>query len=262
MLNMTRIKNELKRLIQIQGKIEAVLAHVPEGTIYFRGSGKRGRLSPYMITCAEGKQKRIRIPDSEEKLIKALRYKKYAKHIRTRILQNIKALQHALRYQSLDESLLAYGGESFLDCREFFFGSPPKNAAFDALEERQNPYRPERLRVKTKLGAFRGKSEHDVACIFAELGLLFKYEAPCILPGVTRYPDFTVLHPRTGEIVYIEFCGLMHRAGYREDMAEKLEEYARGGIYLGVNLFIITELPDRDLDLEAITDYIRGIFGL
>lgn len=262
MLNMTRIKNELKRLIRIRGKIETVLSHAPEGTIYFRGSGKRGRLFPYMVTRAEGKQKRTRIPEGEEKLIKGLRYKKYAKHIRARVLQNIKALQHAMRYQPLDESLLAYGGELFSDCREFFFGSPPRNAAFDALEERQNPYRPEQLRVKTKLGAFRVKSEHDVARILTELGLLYKYEAPCVLPGGTRYPDFTVLHPRTGEIIYIEFCGLMHKAGYREDMAEKLEEYARGGIYLGVNLFIITELPDRDLDLEAITDYIRGIFGL
>ena len=251
MLNMARIKNELNRLIRIRDKIETVLTHAPEGTIYFRGSGKRGRLAPYIVTREAGKQKRIRIPEKEEKLIKGLRYKKYAKHIRAYVLRNIKALQHALRYRPLDESLLAYGGELFSDCREFFFGSPPRNAAFDALEERQNPYRPEQLRVKTKLGAFRGKSEHDVARILAELGLLFKYEAPCVLPGVTRYPDFTVLHPRTGELVYIEFCGLMHRAGYREDMAEKLEEYARGGIYLGVNLFIITELPTRDLDLEA-----------
>lgn len=262
MFNTARIKHELKRLGMIREKIEKVLDAAPEGTIYFRRRGKKQTPLPYRLIFIEKKRKRTRIPDSEEKLIKWLRYKKYAKHIRARVLRNIRILQQSLLYQPLDESFLAFGGELFADCREYFFGKRPGNAAFDALKERQNPFRPEQRRVKTKLGAFRTKGERDIAFILTELGLRFKYEAACMLPGVTRYPDFTVLHPMTGELIYIELCGLMHKAGYREDMAEKLEEYARGGIYLGYNLFIITELPDRDLDMEALTDHIRGIFGL
>ena len=71
-----------------------------------------------------------------------------------------------------------------------------------------------------------------------------------------------MLHPGTGEIVYLEVAGKMKDSQYRIGLLNRIHEYGNAGVYLGINLFVIAEDPDAGIDIAALTEQIRGIFSL
>lgn len=59
----------------------------------------------------------------------------------------------------------------------------------------------------------------------------FHYECALTLGGSTYCPDFTILHPVTGELVYWEHFGLMDDLSYRQSAAYKVQRYIEHGIF-------------------------------
>ena len=264
MLNTESIHKEIKQLERLQVRLVAAIRNAPKGTIYYREDCKRSENPCY--TTGTGKE-RTRVPldprDPENrKTIRQLKDKKFAKHVLPRVRNNLTALRAASKYQPLSRAFLSELGENYEDCPLRFFGDPTQKDEFDMLEERQNPYHPEQLTIHSELGAFRSKNELLCAQILDEYNIRFKYEAPLFTLRNTKYPDFTVLHPRTGRLIYLEIAGRMDDPEYRQDLYDKLEAYAEIGIYLGVNLFVISEEPGKGLDLAAIRELIRGIIEL
>lgn len=88
----------------------------------------------------------------------------------------------------------------------------------------------------------RSKSEKIYADLLFSLGIEYKYEAPLKLKnGKIRYPDFTIIDPKTGEEVYCEHLGMMDTPEYAINAMKKIEEYEKNGIILGENLLLSFE---------------------
>lgn len=82
----------------------------------------------------------------------------------------------------------------------------------------QNNRYPEHLIHKTLKGHFvRSKSEAIIANTLYLNKIPYRYEAELHLDDVTFYPDFTICHPETLEIIYWEHFGMMDVPQYREN---------------------------------------------
>lgn len=264
MLNLDSVTKEIKQLEQLQIRLVAAIRKSPAGTIYYRKISMQVPL-PYMTTGTGKERKRTRLDPTileHRQLIRQLKDKKFARHILPRVRNNLIALRAALKYVPLSRSFLTELGEEYDDCLPRFFGDPTQKDDFDMLEERQNPYHPEQMNVCDELGAFRSKNELLTAHVLDDLQLRFKYEAPLYTPYGVKYPDFTLLHPVTGQLYYIEIAGRMDDPEYRRDLYNKMEAYAEAGIYQGVNLLVICIDPNKGIDLAAIKELIRGFFAL
>ena len=262
MINLAEIKAELYRLSELEDKITAVLDKAPEGNIYFQKTGQNTEPVPYIDCYADGKRHRLSLKHADPSRVKGLLFKRYAKVIRKQTEHNLHALQSILAYKPFTEEIKNYGGERFHECRTYFFGKPVSNPEFDALKERQNPYHPEQLDVKSDLGAFRSREELLSAEAMHHLGLRFKYETPLAVGMYFRYPDFAVLHPCTGKIIYIEYAGKPADPDYQRDLQQRIRDYANVGVFLGVNLFILAPTPGEGFDLSEVTSRLKGIFCL
>ena len=262
MFNPEEARKELDRLTRLKESAEACIENSPAGTVYFVRAGKRTEPIPYRDMQKNGKRSRRPLAKEEYPLLKTLKYKTYAKHIKPRIENNIKTLKAIANYKPFDTDFICFGGEPFRECREYFFGKESDNPAFEALQERQNQAYPENLNVNTELGVFRSREEYIVARAMTILGLRFKYETPLSTPRCFHYPDFAVLHPKTGEIIYIEYAGNMLSTQYRASVLNRLHDYGDAGVYLGVNLFFISAVPGKGIDMAQIISRLQGIFEL
>ena len=262
MINHEEIKAELERLNGIKRKIDKCLKQTIGGTIYYVRNSDHTAPIPYWNRIADGKRIRTPLKDNEMAILVPLTYKTFAIHLKRRTEDNIIALKAILRYKPFDTKFLSFGDEPFKECREYFFGPMPYNPEFEALEERQNPSHPEQLNVVTELGVFRTREEYIVARALTMLGLRFKYETPLSTPYRYLYPDFAVLHPITGQIIYIEYSGMMRSAEYRASVLSRLKDYGDAGLYLGYNLFFISTVHSEGIDMAAIISRLKGIFEL
>ena len=262
MINHEEIKAELKTLEALNRKIDKCLRQTVDGTVYFVQYSKNTKPVPYWNRMVDGKRVRKPLKGHEKNLLIPLKYKTFALHLKRRVGDNIDVLKTILRYKPFDTDFLSFGGEPFRECREYFWGSIPENSEFEALEERQNPSHPEQLNVHTELGVFRSREEYIVAWALTILGLRFKYESPLPTPYRYHYPDFAVLHPKTGKIVYIEYSGMLKNAEYRHSVLTRLKDYGDAGVYLGYNLFFISTVFEDGIDMASILSMLKGIFEL
>ena len=140
MLNIEEIRKELEILLQLKKKVDSCLENSPDGTIYFIKTGKNTEPRPYRNLRKGGTRIRQRLTPDEEKLLRPLKYKTYALHLKQRVDRNISALTAVLRYTPIDAGFKDYGGEPFRECREYFFGKESDNLAFEALQEKKLIY--------------------------------------------------------------------------------------------------------------------------
>lgn len=125
----------------------------------------------------------------------------------------------------------------------------------------QNNRYPEHLIHKTLKGHFvRSKSEAIIANTLYLNKIPYRYEAELHLDDVTFYPDFTICHPETLEIIYWEHFGMMDVPQYREKAFYKLREYGNYGIIPSINLISTYETMQHPLDSSKIDYLIRDMF--
>ena len=136
----------------------------------------------------------------------------------------------------------------------------PENEAWQAIRERQNASFPESLRYETKDGRYRSKSEMIIAMQLARFEIPFKYEPVIELGSFHFYPDFVVLNPLDGELVYWEHLGLLVKEDYRHSTERKLEMYHTAGIRPGDNLILTCDGEGIPLSALRIERVIRANF--
>lgn len=99
----------------------------------------------------------------------------------------------------------------------------------------------------------RSKSEKILADKLFSMGIPYRYEYPVKLKGYgTVYPDFTLLNIRERKEIYLEHFGMMDNPEYSEKAIQKLEDYARNGIYMGKNLLVTFETLHKPLDMKIV----------
>lgn len=112
---------------------------------------------------------------------------------------------------------------------------------------------PENLIHKTSSGIYvRSKSESMIEMFLHTNQIPFRYECALELDGMTFYPDFTILHPKTREIYYWEHFGLMDDPDYVRNTCSKLELYARHGIIPSIQLITTYETKEHPLNYHDV----------
>ena len=125
----------------------------------------------------------------------------------------------------------------------------------------KNPRYPQNLIHTTVTGEkVRSKSEAIILEKLWQYGIPYRYEAALRLDGITYYPDFTILHPVTKELWYLEHFGLLSNEGYAFHSNQKLFHYEKKGITLWNNLLLTYDKPDGSLDICAIDRMLRAVF--
>ena len=106
----------------------------------------------------------------------------------------------------------------------------------------------------------RSKSESMICTYLSINQIPFRYECALTLGNKVYYPDFTIRHPKTGEIYYWEHLGLMEDAGYTMDNFDKLHTYSMYQIYPDKNLILTFEYEDQPLSPDVIEEKINRFF--
>lgn len=116
----------------------------------------------------------------------------------------------------------------------------------------------EQLTHQTGFGyAVRSKSELLIDYALHVNNIPFRYEAALTLDSATLFPDFTIKHPKTEQLIYWEHFGLMDDPVYYKNAFSKLNLYVSHGIIPNINLITTYETKDFPLDTKQINDMIN-----
>ena len=125
----------------------------------------------------------------------------------------------------------------------------------------KNPYMREKCIFKTPTGEkVRSKSEYIIYNALLDAKIPFRYDSGISLEGHTVYPDFVIMHPRTGKLYIWEHLGKMDDPEYIEKNIRKLGIYSRNGWVLMKTLLITTETSDQPLDIDQVHWIIEHYF--
>ncbi|MBR5280188.1 MAG: hypothetical protein IKU26_04385 [Clostridia bacterium] len=125
----------------------------------------------------------------------------------------------------------------------------------------QNNKYPNQLRHETVHGIkVRSKSESLITLQLVTHKIPFHYEEELELGDIRLYPDFTLRHPKTGELYYWEHFGCLEDVSYQKTVCQKLQLYMREGIYPDTNLIITWETREKPLTIRDIQDTIQKYF--
>jgi hypothetical protein len=98
----------------------------------------------------------------------------------------------------------------------------------------------------------RSKSEALIAFALDLAHVPFHYEEILELDNKKIAPDFTILHPVTGERIYWEHFGMMDDAAYATETFKKMILYGQNGILPGKNFIYTMETNSEPLSIREI----------
>lgn len=113
-------------------------------------------------------------------------------------------------------------------------------------EFKTNPNYQEQLTFLGQSGNYlRSKSEVFIDMVLTQNGIPFRYECELVIGNTVFYPDFTILNPANGEIVYWEHFGKMDDKDYARNAFNKIKTFYEHGLIPGKNLILTFETKDR-----------------
>lgn len=254
-----RALNESQRLETEINSLQRQLKRLPDGKLICSGNGKY-----YKWYRSDGHEK-VYIPKSERDLAERLALKKYLTLRLKNSLREKKAIDFYLRHHDsnayqMEQSLLNLPGYN-----ELLFSSfkPLSHELYDWMNssyEKNNKY-PEKLNYRTYSGNYvRSKSEAIIEMFLCKYKVPFRYECALQLGGVYIYPDFTIRHPKTGEVYYWEHFGLMDDLTYIKNTTSKIQLYASNGIIPTIQLITTYETKENPLNTEMVEKIVQYYF--
>ena len=92
--------------------------------------------------------------------------------------------------------------------------------------------------------------------------LAYRYEEKLEIGGAIYYPDFKIIHPKTGEIIIWEKVGLTEKPGYLGDFIGRFHNYLLHGYYPTVNLILTIDTKKVPLTTDRIERIIEMYFDM
>ena len=108
----------------------------------------------------------------------------------------------------------------------------------------------------------RSKSEVMIVACLMKYQIPFRYECELLLGKEVFYPDFTIRHPKTGELFYWEHFGRMDDPKYRRKCWHKLQKFGDYGIIPTINLITTYEDSKHPLSIKEIEKMVQEYFLL
>lgn len=130
-------------------------------------------------------------------------------------------------------------------------------------EYEHSTYYQENLIHKTLSGQYvRSKSEVIIANTLYQHKLPFRYECGINLGGTKFYPDFTILHPQTKQIIYWEHFGMMNDPTYRDSAYNKMKLFGDYQIIPSINLITTYETKSHPINSYKVEQLVQEYFGI
>jgi len=114
-------------------------------------------------------------------------------------------------------------------------------------------------RYTTRSGEYvRSRAECITADIIDELNLKYHYEEALKLDNNLVFPDFTIAHPRTGELYYMELFGMMGEEEYAKSAYRKIAQYTQAGY--AARLLYVFDYPGVPFSPECVRKMLNSVF--
>ena len=254
-----QISAEHLRLQEELQLIQEQLQHFPQGKLICARNGTRTKWYH-----SDGHSKNY-IPKTQKEYAKQLAIKTYLLEKQKDLQKELKAIAFYLRHadSSLNsaEQMLANDSPYHPLLMEHFQLSSQEIQAWTDSPYNKNKNYPEQLIYKTCKDEYvRSKSESLIVSLLVQYQIPFRYECLLTLDGISHYPDFTIMHPKTGLIYYWEHLGLLDKEPYLKDNANKLQRFIKNGIIPTQQLIITCETKDHPLDLDYLDNLIHFYF--
>lgn len=260
------MQSHLTQLNQHITKIKAQLPTFPAGTLLCKKNGKN-----WQWIHLNNKQESY-IRKSRRNFAEQLALKKYL----TFLLKDLEADQKATelylkKYKSVTgkaEQFLSASSE-YRTLLQAYFQLPEDQQNWAAAPYEKNQKYPEHLIHKSSSGnLLRSKSEVIIDTLLYMHKIPFRYECALSLnslifpyESISIYPDFTILHPRTGKIYYWEHFGKMDDPAYAQKTAQKLQLYIANQIIPSINLITTYETQTEPLTSELVEKILNYYFS-
>ena len=252
-----RIEKENNRLRKEIDSIQKQLKTMPKGEIqcvqdgefqrwYLKESGKRTYISKKKRELAE----KLAIKKYLSALLKSLKQEKTAIEFYLRHHKTNSAEQFVKPNSPYYKLLLPFFNSTNEDFQKWMTDNYEKNTKYS-----------EQLIYKASSGNYvRSKSEMMIDMFLHINKIPFRYECALQLGDITIYPDFTVKHPKTGEIYYWEHFGMMDDFNYCKKACLKIQMYSSNGIIPSVHLIMTFETKNHPLSSDMIEGIIEYYF--
>lgn len=239
--------------------IKSEIAKLPAGEIQFQKNGK------YIKWYVKEKDTVRYIPKSQRLFAEELALKKYLLCRMEELEKELAAVdqyeKQCRRNNRKSASLLLEKDEFQQLLKDRFEIKEERVQQWLQEEYRTNPRNPENLIYKTPAGHMvRSKSELIIATILFMNHIPYRYECELVLGDHVIYPDFTIMHPKTYGIYYLEHFGMMDVPYYIHTACEKIRTYAENGIIPTMNLLTTYETKKQPIDPEYVERMIIDYF--
>ncbi len=247
-----------KLILQLK-ELDEKTRKLPEGDLL---CVKNGRYTKWFLSSGSSP---IYLPKEKRPTAESLAVKKYYSLQMAELSQKLNLLEQWLKLygdgQTKSEMLLD-DSSPFKELLVSYFQTLFKEGTgWMAEDYMQNQAHPEHLIHSTLSGhKVRSKSEVIIANSLFTSQIPYRYECALSLQGMIFFPDFTILHPQTEEILYWEHFGMMDNPSYSESAFNKLKIYAAHGIIPTVNLITTYETQKRPIDSEKVMQVIQEYF--
>lgn len=240
-------------------EIEKQLEKLPKGKLLIARNGKR-----YKWYRSNGHTKEY-LSKKQRGLAEQLAVKRYLSYQMMEMEKEKRAIEFYLRHHNnlkRTEEML----NELSEYRELLV--PYFKPVSEELEAWMNmPYNsnlkyPEQLLHKASGGKrVRSKSESMIDNVLYTNKIPFRYECELHLGNAVIYPDFTIRHPKTGEVYYWEHFGRMDDINYCKNACTKLQLYTSHGIIPSIHLITTYETQKNPLSIDAVNKIIEEYFG-
>jgi len=248
---------ESRRLDKQIKSLHSQIESLPEGKIICTPNG-----NGYKWYRSDG-HKSVYIPKSERSLAEQLAVKKYLQQIEADCIQEKRAIEFYLRHHCPNKAEdLLVNKPGYQDLLSSYF-KPLSKQIQEWMEApfEQNPKYPENKIHKTSSGnVVRSKSEALIDMVLYTNRIPFRYECALHIGDIVIYPDFTIMHPKTGRIIYWEHMGRMDDPKYNRNVGDRIQIYVSNGIVPNIDLIITYETSEHPLTLQEIEKVVREHF--
>lgn len=253
-----KMQKEHERIGKELEKLENRLEQLPQGKLIVAKS--KGYVRFYR---SDGHDKSY-LKKENQKMIQQLAYKRYLQLQIKDLSQEKKAIDSYLRHhqkERLSEQFLIENPEYQQLISRFYVPQKKKLVEWMNASYKKSNYETEKLVHPTSAGfCVRSKSEVMIVECLLKYQIPFRYECELIIGKDTYYPDYTIRHPRTGELFYWEHFGCMDDPKYRRKCYNKLQRYGDYGIIPTINLITTYENGNHPLTLTDIEKMIQEYF--
>lgn len=248
------IKSRIDLLSRTIERIEEKISSLPEGSVIVK---HRNGTPQYIYNHGEIKY----LNKNDQKLLEDLVQKRYLKNALKAAKLELSALSRSDRLYPQTKIENIYD-ELPIELKRFAKPLVPGDDKY-ADKWQAEPFKPKPFKkgapefYTLKGERVRSKSEVIIADRLFIKGIPYKYECPLQVGKEIIHPDFSILRMSDRKVLYHEHCGKMNDPDYTKDIPDRVNKYARSGIFQGERLFLSFESADYPLDVKALDEYIE-----